>query len=490
MTARLKRQVIRALPWSFAEGVINGLAGLALIFILAWFLEPKELGEATIALAVVGIVEIVAGLGMIEALVGARSGHTRLSDTAFSTVMLGSLAAAALCWALAGPIAHFYNDPNIAPLLSVAALLLPLNALAAVPTAVLTRKMRAGALSLRMMASRIVTIAAIGILAALKFGAWALVVGTVIGSVAAIVALGLTMARWPRLRFHWTEFRSLIVFGTVLSLERLLWGATIRLFWLAVGYVHGTATLGYFQFAQRFIDETANLVQTFSLRFGLSFFAALERAGKDPTDAYLRATRLVTVIAAPIFTGLALVMPDLIGTIFDAKWTPAVIVAQISALGWIVAFPRVFVGPILRARGRQGPLVVYALMSSIVTLGGVFLTGGQALYVVALAWVSHHLIGVPWGLYAINRYIGISPQRQIAQSLRPWIATAIMAAAVLGVGMLTRDWAAASRLVVTVTAGTVSYAAAVALIDRKTMELGRSLLTDLMQIRRNARSSA
>ena len=313
--ARLKQQVIRALPWSFAESVVNGFAGLALTFILAWFLEPKELGQAGIALAVVGIVEIVAGLGMIEALIGSRSADTRVSDPAFTTVMTSSLAAAGLCWALAGPIGQLYGDQYIVQLLEVAALILPVNALAAVPTALLTRKMRAGALTIRMMTSRIITIVSIGLLAVLGFGAWAPVVGTLMGSLAAVVALSLTMSRWPRVRFSLAEFRRLLIFGAALSVERLMWGSMIRLFWLVIGYVHGPTVLGYFQFARRFIDKSANLVQTFSIRFGLSFLAALERAGKDPTDAYLRATRLVTVAAAPTFTGVALVMPDLIGTI-------------------------------------------------------------------------------------------------------------------------------------------------------------------------------
>ena len=224
---RLKQQVIRALPWSFAESVVNGCAGLALTFILAWFLEPKELGQAGIALAVVGIVEIVAGLGMIEALIGSRSADTRVSDTAFTTVMTSSLAAAGLCWALAGPIGQLYGDQYIVQLLEVAALILPVNALAAVPTALLTRKLRAGALTIRMMTSRIITIVSIGLLAVLGFRAWAPVVGTLMGSLAAVVALSLTMSRWPRVRFSLAEFRRLLIFGAALSVERLMWGSII-----------------------------------------------------------------------------------------------------------------------------------------------------------------------------------------------------------------------------------------------------------------------
>lgn len=486
MSKRLKRQVIRALPWSFAESIVNGFAGLALTFVLAWFLEPRELGQAAIALAVVGVVEIVAGLGMIEAVVGARSADTRVSDTAFTAVTISSLAAAGLCWGLAGLVGRLYSDPHIVGLLEVAALILPVNALAAIPTALLTRKMRAGALTLRMMTSRVVTVVGIGLLAFFDFGAWAPVVGTLAGSFAAVVVLALTMSRLPRMRFSPSEFRNLLAFGAALSIERLMWGSMIRLFWLVIGYVHGTTMLGYFQFAQRFIDETATLVQTFSNRFGLSFFAALKRTGRDPNDAYLRATRLITVAAAPTFTGLALVMPDLIGTIFDVKWAPAVVVAQITALGWVIAFPRVLVGPVLRARGRQGVLLIYAAVSCSTTLAAGLLTSGQGLIIVALIWISHQFIGLPWSFYALNRYLGITPRRQLTAYTRPLIATALMACTVLGVGVLVQDWAPIVRLIALVAAGTASYFIAIALIDRATLRLGRALLTDLRQIRRAA----
>ena len=417
MSTRLKRQVLRAVPWSVAESVVNGLAGVALVFVLAWLLEPKEIGQATIALSIVGVAEVIAGLGMVEALVGARSGDTRVSDTAFTAVVGASLAAAGACYGLAGPVGRMYGEPHVTELLEVAAFILPVNALVAIPTGLFIRKMRAATVALRMTVSRVATILATGILAYLHFGAWAVVLGTLAGSCVTLAVLFPMMARWPRFRFSPLEFRRLFVFGAALSVERLLWGLMIRLFWLALGYVHGPATLGIFQFAQRLIDETANLVQTFAIRFGLSLFAALERAGRDPTEAFLKATRLIAAAAVPIFTGLALVMPDLIGTVFSAKWAPAVIVAQVAALGWVVSFPRSLVGAVLRARGRQAGLVGYAALACALTVTAALMTGGQGLLVIGLAWITRHFVGVPWSFYAIRRYLGLSVRRQIAASI-------------------------------------------------------------------------
>jgi O-antigen/teichoic acid export membrane protein len=177
-------------------------------------------------------------------------------------------------------------------------------------------------------------------------------------------------------------------------------------------------------------------------------------------------------------------MPDLIGTIFDLKWVPAVIVAQVIALGWVIAFPRVLVAPVLRARGRQGGLVLSAIVSCSVTLAAGLFTGGQSLFIVALVWISRQFIGLPWSLYAVNRYLGVSPRRQISTCARPLAATVLMAAAVLGVALLVQDLPPIGRLIALVATGTISYAIAIALIDRPTLRLGQTLLADMRQVGR------
>jgi hypothetical protein len=135
-------------------------------------------------------------------------------------------------------------------------------------------------------------------------------------------------------------------------------------------------------------------------------------------------------------------------------------------------------------------LVIYAVLSSSVTLGAVLLTGGQGLLVIALAWLLHHFVGLPWSLYALNRYVGISPRRQIGASIRPLVATALMACAVLAVAALTKDFAQTARLIATVATGAASYFIAIAMIDRTTVQIGRSLFSDMVQLRRSARTSA
>jgi O-antigen/teichoic acid export membrane protein len=180
-------------------------------------------------------------------------------------------------------------------------------------------------------------------------------------------------------------------------------------------------------------------------------------------------------------------MPDLVGTIFSAKWQPAVIVAQVAALGWVVGFNRVLVGPALRARGRQAGLVFYAALACAVSIVAALLTAGYGLPAVALAWVMRHLVGAPWSVYAIRRYLGIPVARQVGAVFRSLTAAALMAGVVVGVELLMQEQSTMLRLIVEVAAGVVTYCVALVIIDRTTLRLLRDLAGDLRRLRAPAR---
>lgn len=473
---RLQGRVKRALPWSIAESFANALIGLSTTFVLTWFLTPRDMGSAAIALSIVGLVEIIAQLGMTEAFIAAPSARTKISDTAFSSVMVSTTVAAIGC-ALCAPLgANLFSDPGLRPLIMIAALTLPLNGLVVVPTALLTRKMRARPLMIRFTSGRLMTLLSIFILSALGWGAWAIVLGTVLGAAATVFVVFPTLTRWPRFRFDLAIFKSLFRFGGVMSFERLLWGSIVRLFWLTIGYVHGPVVLGFFQFAQRLIDEAANLIQAFAIRFGLSIFSAMQRAQRDPTAAFMKASRLIATIATPIFAGFILVLPDMMGTVFSSRWAPAIVVSQVTAFGWILGFPRVLTSPLLRAQGRLSSVVIYASGAFILTLVAGALTGGQGLFVIGLAWVSRHLIGFPWSIYVLRRYLGVSVMAQLRSFSRPVVAVAFMVIAVLASGYLVADLSIWLRLGAKVATGALSYIIAILIFDRETVRLAKGFI--------------
>ena len=457
------RRTAAAVPWAFAESLFNAVNGVASTIVVGYFLSPKAVGQAGAALAVIVLIEIGCAFGLGEAIVRGRSGHSSVTDSAYTGLLLFSLIGTGLCCALAWPLADLFGDEQIGWLLLVGSVLPPLAALGVVPVAILTRKMRADVLVKRGMITKAATLIVSGGLAYAGWGAWSIMVSTIVGSALAGVTLLGTVTRWPKLRLNRSELRELMKFGGLISVEMLLTTGTTRLFSLLFGIFHGVDALGYLQFAQRLLDEMANLVQNVALRFGLSFFASMERRGQNTVGGFAIGTEVAVILAAPLLIGFALVFPDALWAVNETRWLPSYIFVGVAALSWTLLFPTVLVSPLLRARGVQKPLVLYSLFSCVVTIAGCILTAGASANLAAVAWGSRHYFAIPAGLWMMARFTGLSWSRYMVTFARPFASTAIMAAAVLV--LRAQDLSPMRRLWLEIGVGVVVYVAMTAVLE-------------------------
>lgn len=473
---RLTSKFLGAAPWMLAEGFFNAVYGVGFVLLLGWFVPPAEFGRASLAVTIVQLVEIISKAGLQDALIRARSGHCQVSDTAHTMSVLLSAAGAAACVLLAYPAAHFYGEPKLATLTVAASLTLPLNALCVAPIALLTRKMRASRLTLRLIFGKIVSLAALVALGLVHAGEWAFVGAVIAMSLGSVAVLLATPQRWPRFRFDRREARSLLSFGVWSSIDALIWGLTVRLFALLVGYVHGAAAFGGFQFALRIVDEVANLIQGIVVRFGLSYFAALERAEIAPQAAFLKGTTLLTLLGAPTFLGLAAVAPEATPLLFGARWTQSIVPLQILAASWAIAFPRVLVPTTLRARGYQREIVQYAAISSTIALICGVLAAPFSISFAALAWTSRHLYGIPWAFTSVRDRLRIPVRAQVACVWRPMAAALLMTGAIGVIQRLASDQLPIVALLMEIGGGIIIYVGAIAVIDRESVRLVGGLI--------------
>jgi len=478
---RLRERAVAAVPWAFAESILGALTGLLSTLVIGRLITPAELGRAGAAMAVIGLVEIATALGIGDALVRSRSIHTTLTDSAFVGLVALSGAGALLCVALAAPLAWLYQDRGVGVLLAVGSLLVPLSAINTVPVALLTRKMRIELLARRGIFSKLATLLSAAALAYAGCGAWAILGSSFVGSVLAMLSLIGAVQRWPRLRLDRAELRALVAFGAPISLEQLLLSVTTRLFALLFGVFHGLDALGYLQFAQRLIDEIANVIQNFALRFGLSYFAGVERAGGNTGAAFLLGTRMVALAATPVLLGFAAVSPDALAAVIGPRWLPATGFIVVAALGWSLVLPTILVSPVLRARGVQRPLVTTSALSCALALSACAATANAATEAAVLASGARHLLALPAAVWMTRRHLGIAPRRYVAAFAPPLCCALLMAALVWALRDAVPGMAPMRRLLLCVGAGGVVYLSAMLALDRTLLRSVRSIVASRLR---------
>lgn len=466
MTSKLDQKFLRAVPWTVFDGIFNAVYAAGMVLLLGRFVSPAELGLAGTALAVTQLLEATYLNGLQESAVRARSSHTALTDTAHTLTFLLALAAAGIACLLAPIVARIYGDPRLFALTMAASLILPFNALFSIPTAILTRKMRASVLTRRMILAKLFALLALATTGIMGLGAWSVVLSSFASSIGSFSLIALMMRRWPRFRFIRAEARALFRYSIVSSAEVFTWMATTRAFILIFGFFHGMAALGALQFAFRLVDELATLLQSTTTRLGLAYFSGLQRAQKDIGEAYLTGIRLLNTVAAPIYAGLAMVATDFIPLLFGSRWDAAVPFIWVLAGSWIIGFPRSLLPSILKARGRPDLLLAFGLFKCLFVLSCCALTGDLPPIAAVIGWAMVEVFAFPWTLFVVRREIGLPLPRQFVQLIPALIATAGMVAAIAAFSLLAPPATALPRMAASIGLGIFSYVLLIALLDR------------------------
>jgi len=222
----LRQRAVRAVTWSAVSAGGAQLAGVLIFVALARLLPPEAFGLVAWAGVFMGFLQIFVTAGLSQSLVQ----REHLEDGHLDAALYASLALTAAIGAIvvlgAGPLATFLDEPALAPVLGWLALVLPLNALAAVPQAILRRELRFKPLAMRVLtANTIGGIAGIA-MALLGFGIWALVGQQVVTAATAAVVLWTSITWRPGLRGSWLRRESTVTRGP--TSETITYSASLK----------------------------------------------------------------------------------------------------------------------------------------------------------------------------------------------------------------------------------------------------------------------
>ncbi len=403
----------------------------------------------------------------------------RALDTAFWMAIAIGSAAALGCWSASGPIARFYEQPELAAYISALGLGALLTGASVVPRALLARQLRLRGLALRASAGRMLAIAAAIALAIAGYGAWAIVAGTLVSGLCTAIFSWSAGMRRPGLQFSAKAGVEFLSFGLPIAGQELLWSVVSRVFPLLVGLFHGAEAIGYLNFATKLVDPVAGILGASAYRLGLPMFSALQDDRPALRRAFRAASRFSFAFVAPALVGLAAVAGDAVPMLFGTEWRPAIPIVQILALYNAVLFTRAFVPPCITALGAPRRNLVTAVVTACAVIIGAFATKQADITIVALAWAARLAFSLPVSVHQMSRIARLTAAEQFELLLRPSLACAGMFVAVQIARHFVTGLGLAS-LAITVPTGFAAYLVLLSVFDR-------SLLTQALALARSGR---
>lgn len=428
----LRQQAIRGAMWSAIEKWGAQLVSTAIFLLLARLLGAEAFGLVALANVFMYFMQIFLDQGFAQAIIQKEKLEPEHLDTAFWTsVLMGALFLLIILTG-AGPVATFYNEPALAPIIRWMSISFLFAGLSSVQAAILQRNMQFKIFAARsLVATAVCGIAGIGA-ALIGLGVWSLVIKEIVFGSTGALMLWSTSDWRPGLRFSPTHFRELFSFGINIIGFNFLDFLNRRSDDLLIGYFLGTVALGYYNVAYRLLLIMIKLLTNVTTQVALPTFSRLQTEPERMKNAFYRVTRYTSFVSFPAFLGMAVLAPELIQTLFGAEWLPSVPVMQILALIGILQSVQYFSGTVLLAMNKPLWRLRVIFMITVCNIIGFFIAVRWGITAVAASYVICVYLFSPVFLVLIKKLINIDFKKYFCQYTTPFLSSLLMVTFILG----------------------------------------------------------
>jgi len=318
--------------WLFAGGLLSrGLIFFSGI-VLARLLVPEDFGLLVTTQIFTGLVAVIAGGGMGQALIRADKVTPNHFNVVFTVQLFIGLLILFIFWLIAPYIAVFFENELYEKIIVVSALTFVIRPFNNISSAKLSRDYNFKIISFISFFNVFIS-SALSIYMAYKgYGVWSLIVSGLITSVL-MVPINIWLAKWlPKFRFDSGVIKELGVYGLKVTISHILYNFIVQIPNSFISKVHGAESLGLFNKAlslsQLPLDIVAGPVTQ-------TVFRGMAEFKHDPDLSkylYFKTLSLLCVYLFPFFTTMLWLSEPFVVIVYGEDWRIAGQLMMIVAL--------------------------------------------------------------------------------------------------------------------------------------------------------------
>ena len=455
------QKILGGASWSFLGNAGTQITNFIVFMVLARLLSVRDFGLFGMVLVVMGFVSALSNLGFHSALVQ----RDEVQDSDWSTLFwfsmvfgtFVSLATLGMSW----PVAWFYGDARVQPLLAVMAFQFLISSANGTHQAMLSREMDFKFLSkMNIVAELLSGFVAVG-LALVGFGIWSLVAKAMMYDVTRGAMLWVRQSWRPSWTFDFGMLRENSRYSSGFFKDNLIHMWSRQADNLFVGRFLGSEALGFYTRAYTVMLMPLRQTQAVASKV---MFSGLSRLQHDPAqvrETYLKGLSIVVLIGFPSLFGLNVVARDFLVTFYGEKWLGALYILQILCLAGSMEMLTHSTRWLFLSMGRSDWLARWTIVTGSILTGGFALGvwfGSVAHLSFIYAILSCLVFPIP-AFLLIRRLVGLSPWEVVRRVGPLVICSGVMAAVVwcLGNLILPSDWPSWLRLILQIATGAGVY---------------------------------
>lgn len=454
----IKQQTISGIGWSAGASIAGQILDLAISIILARLLTPEAFGLVGMTAVFTGFVAIFGDMGFSSALIQRRVVEDRHLSSIFWLNIAFGILLTTITIAAASPIATFYKDPQIKPLMFLVGINFTLSSFGIIQRTLLRRELSFRQLTIIENSSTLIAGFVAVILAFAGYGAYALVGQILVANLIAILFLWLTSKWRPQLTFDLEAAKELLAYSSNLL------GFTVFNYWsrnadnLLIGKFLGSSELGIYTRAYSIMLLPLTQI---SAIVGRVMFPALSKIQMDKQKVkhiYLRSISMIALITFPMMLGLLVISDTFVMSLYGPQWSQVIPILRIFCLVGMVQSVSSTAGWIYQSQGRTDWMFRWGIGAGVT----VFIS-----FAVGIRWgalgvaVSYAVVSVPLtyiSFFIVGKLLDSEVLEVIQATSGVFLCAAVMATLVwLITWHIPQTWSYWQYLVIQISVGIVIY---------------------------------
>jgi len=419
----LKKKTISGLKWSALERLLSQGIQLVIMMVLARLLGPASFGLIGMLTIFLALSQVLIDSGFSSALIRKE----QCTEKDFSTAFCFNISLAFLCYTalyfFAPKISEFYNQPALIELARVLGLVIFINGFGIVPRTILTINMdfkkQAKISIVSILVSGMISV----FLAFHEYGAWVLVIQTLLNALINTLLLNL-FTRWkPTFKPSRQSFNYLFGFGGKLLIAGLLDAFYNNLYQIVIGKKFDAYQLGHYTQANQLSSVPAMTLTNVIQRVTYPMFSHIQKEKERMDRAYILTMKIAALFIFPLMVGLAIIATPLLTLVLGNDWKPAGILVSILSVGYMLYPIHAINLNLLQVKGRSDLFLKLEVIKKILATLLLVITIPYGIKVMCAGLVMHSYLSLLINSYYTGKLSSLSGIAQLKAILPVWIIT-------------------------------------------------------------------
>jgi O-antigen/teichoic acid export membrane protein len=400
-------RAIKGAKWVTLSTAVSRIFQPIVTIILARLLTPQDFGLVALASIAISVVALFQDLGMRPALIQRKERIEEASNIVFFTNVLLGMVLYTGFFLSAPYISAFFDNEKVTPILRVMSLSFIILPFGSVQNTLLAKELHFKRLFYLNLAPAIIPGLIAILLAFYGFGVWALVYGSLTGSLLRIVIFWVSHPWRPTLRYDAKLAREMLGFGGVVSLHNMVVWANQNVDNLIIGKWLGTAALGIYRMGFNIARWPSKNITGSLMNVIYPTFSNLQDNRGELKRIYLKVIKHISLISFPLGIGIAITAPQFVPVLLGEKWIAAIPVIQILSVAGILGSIGQVMPQLCRAIGRPEIYLKFALVRLVIAIPVYLLAIQYGLIALCLALLILSCMFVPASLFIGTRVLKI-----------------------------------------------------------------------------------